>query len=257
MKMMTRTRGWLAPLLVMLAAPLGAAELRGAVGWGEALTLSTSLEAEVVQATARSGESVRKGALLVQLDDGVPRAQRVAARAEVAHQALLLSEAKNELQRSEELYDRTLLSDHDLDLARIAHAAANSSYLHASAALAAAERSVAHTRLVAPFDGVVLQRHVQAREMVNGRLNSVPLYTLVAEENRVVRLVVPKGQAAGLRLNDELVIEGVARRYGGRVEAITSHGDQGDQLQVTIGILTAPGKGEIAAIGESVTVNLP
>lgn len=257
MKVMTGTRVWLPLILMLLVAPLGAAELQGEVGWGEAVTLSTTLEAEVVRVTARPGEVVKRGVLLLQLDDEVARAQLAAAQAEVTHQTLLLREAGNELQRSEELYDRALLSDHDLDLARIAHAAANSSYQRASAGLAAAERTVAQTRLVAPFDGVVLRRHVQAGERVNGRLHAVPLYVLVAAQERGVRLLLSPTQAAGVKPGDELALRRGEQHYRGRVVALTHHGEPGSAPQVTAEIIFSLDKGEVVTIGEAVRVNLP
>jgi multidrug efflux system membrane fusion protein len=255
MMMNMKTMVW---SLLLLAAPppLMAAELEGEVRWGVSLTLSTNLEAEVVQATPRPGEHVRKGALLVQLDDGVLRAQLAAARAAVAHQKLLLSEAKSELQRSEELYERTLLSDHDLDLARIALAGAESGYQRANAELVTAQRDVTHARQVAPFDAVVLARHVQAGEMLNGRFTAVPLYTLVATDNRVVRLVAGASQVAGVTLGRELAVQVGAQHYTGSVEAITSHGGKAAQPQVTIDIRLLPGK-EPVAIGETAKVKLP
>lgn len=250
-----RTKVWSLLLFAVFIPPLMAAELQGEVRWGEPLTLSTNLEAEVVQATARPGEHVKKGELLVQLDDSVLRAQLAAARAAVVHQKLLLSEAKSELQRSEELYERTLLSDHDLDMAKIALAGADSSYQHASAELAAAQRDVTYARRVAPFDGVVLARHVQAGEMLNGRFNAVPLYTLVATDNRVVRLVVGAGQATGVSLGNKLAVQVGEQHYSGNVAAITRHG--GNEAQLTIDILLAGGKGDSVAIGETAKVTLP
>jgi RND family efflux transporter MFP subunit len=236
---------------------LMAADLQGEVRWGEPVTLSTNLDAEVMQTTARSGESIKKGALLVQLDDGVLRARLAAARAAVAHQTLLLSEAKSELQRSEELYERTLLSDHDLDLARIALAGADSGYQRASAELIAAQRDVARSRVVAPFDGMVLQRHVQAGETLNGRFNAVPLYTLVATEQRVVRFVVPATQAVGVAMGEELALQAGERRYTGSVTTISYPGAKAAVSQVTIDILVSPGKGETLSIGETVRLTLP
>jgi multidrug efflux system membrane fusion protein len=244
-------------LSALWSAPLMAAEVQGTVSWGVPLTLSTSLEGEVLQVSARPGEQVKKGALLVQLDDEARRAQLLAARAEVAHQRLLLGEAKSELQRSEELYERTLLSDHDLDLARIALAAAESSYQRANSELVAAQRAVSQSRLVAPFEAMVLLRHVQAGEMVNGRMDAVPLYTLVAAEQRRVRLAVAPAQTGGVAPGDELALQLGARHYNGRVEAVIHYDENSTTPSVTIDIVFTPGKGEAVAIGDAVRVSLP
>lgn len=257
MNKMMRTRAWVLLLSVLGSAPLCAAEIEGKVSWGEPLTLTTTLEAEVVQASVRPGEQIKKGTLLVQLDDEVMRARLAAARAELAHQRLLLSEAKNELQRSEELYERTLLADHDLDLARIALAAADSGYQRASSEQVAAQRMVAQSRVVAPFDAMVLARHVQAGETLTGRFAAVPLYTLVAAEQRRVRLVVAAAQASGVVPGRELALQLGARRYSGRVAAITRAAEEAAAPAATIDILFTPGQGEAVAIGEAVRVSLP
>ena len=142
------------------------------------LSLSSNLAAEVVEVRVSAGKKVKRGALMLQLENDVARVRLQQARTERAHQELLLKEADNELQRSEELYDRTLLADHDLDLARIAQAAAQSSYQGAVLRVKEAEREMERRRIVAPFDAQVLEVFVQVGETINGTLNSVKLITL-------------------------------------------------------------------------------
>ena len=142
------------------------------------LNLSSNLAAEVIEVRVSEGNKVKRGALLLQLENSVATARLQQARAELAHQQLLLKEAENELERSEELYDRTLLADHDLDLARIGHAAANSSYHSALLEVKRAERDLALRRIIAPFDAQVQELHAQAGETINGTLQSVKLITL-------------------------------------------------------------------------------
>jgi multidrug efflux system membrane fusion protein len=142
------------------------------------LVLSSNLAAEVIKSPVAEGDQVKKGALLLQLESGVARARLAQAEAELAYQKLMLEEAQNELQRNEELYDRTLLSDHDLDVARIAHAAAKSSYSRAKADLTAAGRDLALRRVVAPFDAQVVEVFVRAGETINGQFTSVKLIAL-------------------------------------------------------------------------------
>ncbi len=147
-------------------------------GNGQTVTLSSNLAAEVVSVKVREGAQVKRGAVLLQLEAVVAQARLKRAEVELAHQELLLKEALNELQRNEELYDRTLLSDHDLDLARIAHAAAQSSHQNAELAVVEAQRELELRRIVAPFDGRVQQLFVQAGETINGRMQAVKLITL-------------------------------------------------------------------------------
>ncbi len=178
MKKVMITGVWPLLLLAMFSSVLPAAESQDEVSWGEPLILSSNLAAEVVKSPFAEGDMVKKGALLLQLESSVARARLEQAVAELTHQKLLLTEAQNELQRSEELYERTLLSDHDLDLARIAHAAAQSSYSRARAERVVAQHELALRRVVAPFDAQVLEVFVRAGETINGQFNSVKLIAL-------------------------------------------------------------------------------
>jgi multidrug efflux system membrane fusion protein len=172
--------GW----LTLFVGVASAVEADASGESSRSLILSSNLAAEVVKSPVAEGDMVKKGALLLQLESGVARARLAQAEAELAYQKLLLAEAKNELQRNEELYDRTLLSDHDLDLARIAHSAAQSSFSRARAGLTAAQRELALRRIVAPFDAQVLELFVRAGETINGKFNSVKLIALQPVKKR-------------------------------------------------------------------------
>ena len=251
------TRVWPLIVFAMFSSSLPAAELQGEVHWGEPLVLSTNLDAEVVRTTVRPGQRVKKGELLVQLEDGVLRARLSQARVELSHQQLLLAEAKNELHRSEELYERTLLSDHDLDLARIAHAGAKSSYQRANTELKLAQRAIELTRIVAPFAGLIVERHHQAGETVNGQFTSVPLYSLVALDKRWVRLAVSASQVANVSVGDELELSIGEQRYTGRIDTISGQVKGLGEGRLTVDILFTPGKGRSVTIGETAQVTLP
>lgn len=247
---------WVSLLLTGLSSVALAAELEGEVRWADILTVSTNLKGEVVRADSRPGELIKKGSLLVQLEDRVLRARKAQAQAELAHQELLLAEAKSELERTEELYDRTLLSDHDLVLARVAHAEANSSYQRATAELAAAKRTLELSRITAPFESVVVARHVIAGETVNGTFTSVPLYTLASAEHRLVRIKGDAGKLAGLRTGDALELQIGSRRYQGKVSSVQSvDAKTGDATVVDVRFV--PGASNAPHIGAAARVTLP
>ncbi len=239
---------------VLYAAPLSAAQLEGEVAWTTPLTLSTSLDSTVVQTPARAGQQLKKGELLLKLEDEVAKARLAQARAELTHQKLLLAEAKSELQRSEELYDRTLLSDHDLVVARIAHAAADSSYRRAQTSLLVAQRELALTRIVAPFDAIVLQRHVQQGETVNGRFKAVPLYSVVEAKRQRVIVAVSVPQASGLSVGDKMTIGVGERRFSGVIDSMMRGSAKGGD-PIRIELLFSPGSP--LAPGSRVQVQLP
>lgn len=181
---MSMNKIFLLAVCVLMSLGTHAAESQGKSEAAETLFLSTNLAAEVVAVRVSKGERVKRGTLLLKLEDEVAQARLQQARGELAHQELLFREAEKELQRSEELYERTLLADHDLDLARIAHAAAQSSYNNASLNMKKAQRDLELRRIVAPFDAQVTEIFVQAGETVNGQFNSVKLIALRPASSR-------------------------------------------------------------------------
>lgn len=244
-------------LLALLSSTVSAAELEGHVDWAEPVTLSTNLAAQVMRVNATPGQRVKQGELLLQLEDKVSRAQREQARAEVAHQKLLRAEAQSELQRSEELYARTLLSDHDLDVSRIAAAAAESSYQGAMARLQAAQRALELSGIQAPFDGLITQQLVQAGETVNGQHTAAPLFILVPVDTRRVRLELEAGQLSRFTVGDLLEVEVGKRRYRGQVNAISFYRDKQFAARATVDIRFSPASGDTVMLGEVAKVVLP
>ncbi len=225
-------------ILTLFVGVASAGELEAEVEWSRPLTLSTNLSEIVMHSAVRVGEQVKQGTLLLQLNDGVSRARVAHAKSELAYQKLLLAEAKSELQRSEELYDRTLLSDHDLDMARIAHAAAQSSYNRAQLTLREAQRDLSLRRLVAPFDARVMDLHVQQGETINGQYHAVPLVTLRALDKRRILLLVDSESADRVMVGTQVSVSVKSRTFQAKVTAISPvHGKSaGEQYELELSL---------------------
>lgn len=244
-------------VLLLVSFPLGAAEWEGTVEWGPQVSLSTNLAAEVVRLGAAPGQRVKRGEVLAELESGVVQSHLESARAGVAHHKLVRAEARSELQRSEELYERTLLSDHDLDVARIAAAAAEAGYLQALAQLKEAQRAVELTRISAPVDALVTERHVEVGETVNGVFQAAKIYTLVPVGVYRVRLAPDATQAAAMAVGKGVEVTVGSRRYRGEVTSIAYLRDKGSafHIQGEVGFTTEAG--EAPLIGKSARVSLP
>jgi membrane fusion protein, multidrug efflux system len=100
----------------------------------------------VTQLNFRDGERVRRGQLLVQLDDQLPLAQVQQAQAE-------LSIAQANHKRNQELVAQNFISQRSVD-----ESAANLQVAQAKLALARA--TAARLRIVAPFDGIAGIRNI-------------------------------------------------------------------------------------------------
>ena len=65
------------------------------------------------------GQSIKKDQILLRFDSRLIDSNLTAAKAKLQAEKLNLEEAKKENERAEELYERTVLSDHDLQKAKI------------------------------------------------------------------------------------------------------------------------------------------
>lgn len=122
------------------------AQAVGSLRSRRSVVLRPEVSGRVTRIHFSDGARVRKGQVLVQFDDQLPRAQVQQARAE-------LSIAKANHQRNQELVAQGFVSQRSLD-----ESAANLQV--AQAKLALAEVTLARLRIVAPFDGVAGIRNV-------------------------------------------------------------------------------------------------
>ena len=195
-------------LLLLCAAPVWAAGTPGTLEWARRVELSTPVSGVVATVNVEPGDQVDKGEALVALDQRGFHAEVLRARADKRRLAQALAEAKRQRNRAQELYDRTLLSQHDLDLAKIAYTTARAKYEAADAALIQAMLDLEYSTVRAPFAGVVLARPAQVGQTVVSRLRSVPL--VVRAERRRAGAGTAGEEGAGEGLS-------VGERAGGRL----------------------------------------
>jgi multidrug efflux system membrane fusion protein len=185
--------GWLA-----VAFAANGAELQAVTGWVQRVELGPLVSGVVSEVHVRPGDRVDKGARLVTLDRR-DFASRVTRReAERRHAELLLEEAQREDERAAELYDRTLLSDHERNQAAIALEAARAAAETARAALSRARLDLERSQLRAPFDALVVAVAAVPGQSVVSELQSQALVTLADRSVVVARAAVDAEQAAAL-----------------------------------------------------------
>jgi HlyD family secretion protein len=143
--------------------------------------MSPGVAGLVLEIPARKGEAVRKGRVLLRLDDSEYRAQvnlaqrsLDAARAAADEAVLTSAQAERDRKRAESLAQQNLLSDQALEESRTraetavaSSKAARERARQAEASLAAARALLEKTTLVAPFDGMVLDVTTEIGEWIS------------------------------------------------------------------------------------------
>ena len=159
------------PPLLLSAEDLRAVQL-GDVGGGPLITgslqperradLRAEVSAVVLQVLKDNGEPVRKGELLVRLDDTAIRDSVTSAEASARAAAQALEQAERQLKRQKALQAQGMVSLQALDDAEVRRNAAQSESVAASARLVTARQQLRRTEVRAPFDGVVSERKTSA-----------------------------------------------------------------------------------------------
>ena len=161
----------------------------GTLRANESVVMKPEIAGRIVDIGFRDGASVRKGAVLVRLDDSVLAAQVEQARAE-------LGLARTNFERTEDLAKRNFVSGSARDQA--------AATLKVQAArLQLAEAQLAKTRIVAPFTGVLGLRNVSVGDFVK---DGAELVTLEDISSMKVDLRLPERYLGQLRKGQEISV---------------------------------------------------
>lgn len=214
---------------VALLLPLGvqAAQWEARLDWGAKAVMSALVSGVVAEVSVSAGERVEKGQSLVRLDNRSQQAALKRADAALNYQTKLREEARIELERARELYDRTVLSDHDLQLAEIDYAKAEAAYLAALESQVNARQQLGYSHLRAADSGVVVLLNAAEGASVNAVVDTQPL--IVVASDRYVKAVgtVPAEIAASVRIGSRVSASIDGREVDGKVSNIASHSAKG------------------------------
>jgi RND family efflux transporter MFP subunit len=123
--------------------------------WAAEVELTTRVSGVVDVVLVKPGQRVKKGAVLLRLDRTILQARLDEAAAEHSRAQADEADAKRELGRVQELYDRTVSSTTELDAATLRYTRAQAALSAARARHTIAQKNLNDAELKAPFDGVV------------------------------------------------------------------------------------------------------
>lgn len=212
-------------LLVLAPALLSAAELEASVDWAQRVTLSTPVSGVVAEVPVTPGSEVRKDQVLLRLDAANFNTRITRARAAEESRRYAMAEDKREYERARELYDRTVLSDHDLKIAEIAYKTSAAHHSAAKAELDDARKALEDSVIKAPFDGVVIATHVAPSETVVTALQNVPMVSLGMTGRYRAVAKLNATSIAALHSGDSVRVRVAGKEYSGRIEHVGVEAD--------------------------------
>lgn len=244
-------------LVTMLSFPLYAGEFEATLQWARRVELSTPVSGVVVEVSAQVGQHVSKDQVLLRLDTQVREANLEQSKAQLTRHTRLRSEAQRELDRSQELFNATLLSEHEMEMARIGFDAAEAELQKAKAALAQAESDLKYSEVRAPFDALVVQRFVEMGQTVITQLQAAPLFAIAQAGVMIARSAVTLAQVRALKAEQVVTVKAGGRSYEGHVtqlgaEPLPKRDESKYALEVTFET-----KGAVLRVGEMAKIIVP
>lgn len=184
------------------------------VGRAEAassVALRSRIDGQIMQVRFDAGQDVKKGQLLVLLDDRVQAAQLAQAKANLARDLANLQKADSDLKRSEELLQKGFVSSAQLDAARAAKASQQAVVAADRAAVQLASTQLGFARITAPIDGVAGNVLAYPGNIV--KANDTQLVVINQIQPIKVQFSVPEARILELR-QDGKPLERLAVRAG-------------------------------------------
>lgn len=191
--------------------------------------LAAELSATVAVVHADVGSTVSKGQVLIELDATDARLALAQADAQVAAARASLGMAEQRLERAKDLHLRQYASDDDLLARTTEHQGAKSELSLRQAARRIAARTVEKARLVAPFDGVVVERHAQVGALA---APGTPLLRLIDTAAPEVQAALQVSDARGIAQGQEVAFESQGRRWPVSLQRLSSVADSASRTQI-------------------------
>ncbi|MFT4710361.1 MAG: multidrug efflux system membrane fusion protein, partial [Planctomycetota bacterium] len=152
-------------------------------------TLSFGVSGKVEEIIALQGQTVTKGQLLARLDDESLSIKLQDARSGLANSRAQLLQSQTTFNRTTELLEKRAASQKELDTATANLASMQSNMSAAEGTLKQAELNMSYTKLVAPFNGRVVEVSIQAFQELSASETAVVIHSEGALE---IEVLVPE-----------------------------------------------------------------
>ena len=189
----------------------------GTVGSEEQIHLSARISAYVKEVFVSAGSAVKKGEIMVTLDDREIVEQMAAVEAQ-------FKQAETEYQRAKQLLESKATTDQ-------AFIAAESAYNGAKAQMERVRVMMSYAQITSPIDGIVIDRRIEVGDLANpGQV----LLTVYDSGHMRLEAPVPVRLVDRLALNQEVEVklDRPGKTFKGRVSQIVSEIDPMSRTQL-------------------------
>ena len=148
------------------------AQASGAINADTVVQVKSKASGEILDIKVQTGDVVKRGTLIIQVDQRIPANQVATAKATLQVDSAQLSNAKAQLKRQQELFAARAVTQQELEQATLSVAQANAAVVRDGIALDDASIAMGDTEVRAPITGMVIQQSVQRGTVISSPTNS-------------------------------------------------------------------------------------
>lgn len=167
-------------------------------------TVKSLVNAKVTAIYADVDDYVAANSLLLELDDTQIKASYNQALAGVKIAQAALKQASTDLKRLTELKQSSYVSDSDLSTAQANADKARGQLQLYQAQMAESKERLSHTKIIAPYSGVVVARHIEVGE--TALVGTALLTGLAVNQNRIV-VHIPQRLIHYVEASNEILVQ--------------------------------------------------
>jgi multidrug efflux system membrane fusion protein len=214
-----------AALLLLNNTVVNAEEYEAFLHWSKRAELSTPVNGVVQEVFAQVGKIVPKGEVLIQLDPRIFKADLSYAQALLRNTDDKAQEAKRELDRQTDMYDRTMLSEHELQVAKNNFTEAKSQFQQAKASLTKAKLNLEYSAIRAPFNAIVISTSAVKGQVVASEITPPILVTVAEAKRMLARIFVTVDKLSRFVINQGAKVNVAGQTFQGKVLNIAFEAD--------------------------------
>jgi len=167
----------------------------------ERVDISPKISGRIERMDFDEGNFVEQGGLIVKIEDNETRLSLERVRAEFRRREAELASAKSALERVQELHEKSIATDANLEEAQRLYDVARAGIEQVRAEIGLAEQRLADTEIVAPLAGVLTARRYAAGELVTV---GIPIFELLQLSPIKLEIKVPERRIAELNLGQKV-----------------------------------------------------
>ncbi|MEP6590223.1 MAG: efflux RND transporter periplasmic adaptor subunit, partial [Gemmatimonadota bacterium] len=143
------------------------AQAAGAVNPDTVVQVKSKASGEILDVKVQTGDFVKRGTLMVQVDQRIPQNDVATAQANLEVAKAQLANAQGQLTRSKELYAAKAITQQELETTTLSVANSKADVVRQTIALENAKITLGDTRVLAPISGTVIAQTVQRGNVIS------------------------------------------------------------------------------------------